>query len=181
MASKNQIPTAFALFLALFALGLYAPAAHAFELISTAIDPNAPIPVEYTCSGADISPPLRWSGAPAGTKSFALIVEDPDAPSGVFYHWVAYNLPPSVAALPAHVAASRDLPTGGEQGLNSFGTIGYRGPCPPPGKPHHYHFRLFALDAMLHLQAGANAKELESAIDGHTLAAAELIGIFRHR
>jgi Raf kinase inhibitor-like YbhB/YbcL family protein len=167
------------LFIAALGLAAEVSAASAFQISSSVIVPGDPIPAEYTCAGADLSPPLSWTGAPAGTKSFALIVADPDAPSGVFFHWVAYNLPVSSTGLPAAVARTAELSDGGTQGVNSFGTIGYKGPCPPRGKPHHYHFRLFALDTKLDLRAGAGAKELEAAIKGHTLASTDLVGTFQ--
>jgi Raf kinase inhibitor-like YbhB/YbcL family protein len=155
-----------------------ASAAGALEIFSTAVAAGEPIPPENTCTGVNLSPPLSWSDAPAGTKSFALVVADPDAPSGVFYHWVAYNLPASSTGLPPAVAPSSEMADGGTQGVNSFGAIGYKGPCPPHGKPHHYHFRLFALDSKLDLRPGADATELEAAMKGHTLASADLVGTF---
>jgi Raf kinase inhibitor-like YbhB/YbcL family protein len=149
------------------------------QIASSAVRSGDPIPVENTCSGANLSPPLTWSGAPTETKSFALIVADPDAPAGVFYHWVAYDLPASSTGLPAAVPPAANLAAGGTQGINSFGTIGYKGPCPPHGKPHHYHFRLFALGIRLGLRPGADAAELAAAMKGHTLASADLVGTFQ--
>lgn len=180
MLSRNRIATLLTIILTVASVSMSAGAAEALEMGSSSIRAGTPIPVEYTCAGADFSPSLRWSGAPAETRFFALIVDDPDAPSGIFYHWVAYNLPASATGLPARVSPTADLAGGGKQGTNSFGTIGYRGPCPPPGKPHHYHFRLFALNARLDLRAGADAKQVEAAMKGHTLATAELVATFRY-
>jgi Raf kinase inhibitor-like YbhB/YbcL family protein len=179
LPSRAAAAAIFVIFAAGVAIGLESSAADAFEISSSVIAPGDPIPAQNTCAGADLSPPLSWSDAPAGTKSFALIVADPDAPSGVFYHWVAYNLPASSTGLPAAVAPTSDLTNGGTQGVNSFGAIGYKGPCPPHGKPHHYHFRLFALDTKLDLRSGADAMELEAAIKGHSLASADLVGTFQ--
>ncbi len=166
------------LLLAAAAVAPDASGAGALKISSTAVAPGAPIPPENTCAGVNLSPPLSWSDAPAGTKSFALIVADPDAPSGVFYHWVAYNLPASSTGLPAAVAPTSEMADGGTQGVNSFGATGYKGPCPPHGKPHHYHFRLFALDSKLNLRTGADATELKAAMKGHTLSSADLVGTF---
>jgi Raf kinase inhibitor-like YbhB/YbcL family protein len=139
---------------------------------------NGPIPVTYTCSGDDKSPALAWSGLPAATKSIALIVRDPDAPMGSYVHWVLYNLPASATGVPAGLPTTPTLENGAVQGVSGRGTSGYQGPCPPPGHPHHYHFRLYALDSKLNLAAGANADEVEQAIKGHVLASADLVGTF---
>lgn len=136
------------------------------------------IPNKYTCSGEDVSPALSWSGAPAGTKAFALIVEDPDAPSGTFTHWVVYDLPADARQLPENVSKTDDLSGGGRQGRNDFRRTGYGGPCPPPGRPHRYFFRLYALNSALNLPAGASKREVESAMRGHVLAQTELMGKF---
>ncbi len=153
-------------------------AADALTLTSPAIAPGAIIATQYACDGADNSPPLGWSDAPPRTESFVLIVRDPDAPSGVFVHWMVYNVPPGVTNLPAAVAHGDTIPEGGLQGKNSFRKIGYNGPCPPSGSTHHYHFVIYALDSMLNLAAGASPSRVESAISGHVLASAELVGIF---
>lgn len=136
------------------------------------------IPSKFTCSGENISPALSWSGAPGGTKAFALIVEDPDAPSGIFTHWVVYDLPAEAHQLPENVSQADELSGGGRQGRNDFRRTGYGGPCPPPGKPHRYFFRLYALNSALNLPAGASKREVESAMRGHVLAQAELMGKF---
>jgi Raf kinase inhibitor-like YbhB/YbcL family protein len=153
--------------------------ADALKLASPSIHDGEPISAVFSCAGADGSPALSWSGAPGATKSFALIVEDPDAPGGTFYHWVAYDLPPTATGMPANVARTSALAGGGRQGINGFGRFGYNGPCPPPGRVHHYHFRLFALDTMLDLGRHADAAALKSALAGHVLATAELVGTFR--
>jgi Raf kinase inhibitor-like YbhB/YbcL family protein len=153
--------------------------ARAMKLTSTAFQDGMPIPVRYTGFDADVSPPLQWSGAPAGTKGFALICDDPDAPVGTWVHWVIYGLPASAGGLPEGVAAAESLPDGARQGVNDFRQIGYRGPLPPPGGPHRYFFRLYALDAELALGPRATKLELLRAMKGHTLAEAQLMGTFQ--
>ncbi len=133
---------------------------------------------KFTCDGADISPQLSWTDPPAGTKSFALLVDDPDAPVGNWNHWTVWNLPSSAHGLPEGMSKEARLPDGSQQGLNDFHRTGYNGPCPPAGKPHRYFFKLFALDAKLDLKAGAGKRELDAAIKGHILAQAELMGRF---
>lgn len=151
----------------------------AFTLESPQLQPGGMIPRQFTCDGADMSLPLHWNEAPAGTRSFALVTEDPDAPGGMFIHWVIYGLPPDRRELPENVPKTPDLPGGARQGRNSFGNIGYGGPCPPPGPAHHYHFLLFALDATFDLPAGATRAELARAIHGHVLAQADLTGLYK--
>lgn len=147
----------------------------ALELSSSAIAAGSTIPTVYTCDGENVSPPLSWRGASPETKSFALIVDDPDAPSGLFTHWVVYNIPSSVHELPVDMPVDSDLPQGGIQGRNSFGHQGYDGPCPPPGPEHHYYFRLFALDRELDLPPSATRNVLINAMRNHIIASAELI------
>jgi Raf kinase inhibitor-like YbhB/YbcL family protein len=147
------------------------------NLTSPAFGAGQSIPSRYTCSGENKSPPLHWTGVPAGTSSLALIVEDPDAPMGTFVHWVIYNLPGASTGLPEGVSASATA-EGGEQGLNGRGTTGYMGPCPPAGSPHHYHFRLYALDEKLRLPEGDSAKKVEAALKAHVRSSTQLIGIF---
>jgi Raf kinase inhibitor-like YbhB/YbcL family protein len=145
------------------------------KLTSTAFGEGELIPKLYSCDGDDISPPLEWSGAPRGTKSFALIVDDPDAPMGTWVHWVLYDLPPDQSALPQGVDKT-DLPLqGGVHGSNSWKRNDYGGPC-PPGGTHRYYFKLYALDEVLGLGAGATADEVSSAMQGHILAEAQLMG-----
>ncbi len=154
------------------------PSPPKFTLHSADFAPGAPIPTADTCSGANRSPALNWSGAPTGVKSFALLVTDPDAPMGVYKHWIVYNLSPATDRLPANLPATPTIAGGGVQGTNERGTIGYHGPCPPPGPAHHYHFRLYALDEMLDLKPGATNDEVEAAMKGHELAATDLVGTF---
>jgi Raf kinase inhibitor-like YbhB/YbcL family protein len=131
---------------------------------------------KFTCDGADVSPQLLWTDAPAGTKAFALLSDDPDAPVGNWNHWVLWNLLPTASGLPEGTSKEARLPDGSQQGHNDFRKTGYNGPCPPPGKPHRYYFKLFALDAKLELKPGASKKELEAAMKGHILAQAEWMG-----
>ena len=145
-------------------------------ITTTAFSPDRAIPKNYTCDGADTSPDLSWSGAPAVVQSFALIVDDPDAPVGTWTHWLIWNIPAQSSALRKNVSKDETLGDGSRQGRNDFRRIGYGGPCPPPGKPHRYFFKLYALDAKLDLKAGATKNELERAIKGHVLAQGELMG-----
>lgn len=149
------------------------------KLESTAFDANGAIPARYTCDGQDISPPLAWDEPPAETRSLALICDDPDAPGKTWVHWVVYNLPPGTRSLPEKVSPNASLSGGGLQGINDFGNPGYGGPCPPSGT-HRYFFKLYALDRVLELPAGATKARLEEAIRGHILAKAELVGRY-HR
>ncbi len=141
-----------------------------------AFSPGGAIPGNYTCDGADTSPDLSWSGAPAGVQSFALIADDPDAPVGTWTHWLIWNIPVQSMGLPKGVPKDETLGDGTRQGRNDFRRIGYGGPCPPPGKPHRYFFKVYALDAKLDLKSGATKDELERAMKGHVLAQAELMG-----
>lgn len=158
--------------------------ASAFRLTSPAFPAGAGIPILHTCEGDDVSPPLAWSDPPAGTKSLALIVDDPDAPDPaaprmVFVHWVLYNLPPAAGALAQGVAAAA-LPAGARQGSNDFRRAGYGGPCPPIGR-HRYFFKLFALDTVLPDLGAATRSQLDAAMQGHVLATAELVGTYQKR
>ncbi len=147
------------------------------QVTSTAFDEGATIPKQYTGDGKDASPPLRWSGAPGGTKSFALICDDPDAPrKEPWVHWVLFNLPADTKELPEGVPAKETLSSGAKQGKNDFGKIGYGGPAPPKGKPHRYFFKIYALDTMLDLKEGATKQQLETAVKGHILAQGQLMG-----
>jgi Raf kinase inhibitor-like YbhB/YbcL family protein len=149
-----------------------------FELSSKAFQNGAQIPRAYTCDGADASPALEWKGAPAGTQAFALVVDDPDAPAGNWVHWVAYDLPGSCDGLPEGVPPTKTIPGGGAQGANGFRKLGYGGPCPPAGKPHRYFFRLYALDRPTKLEPGQEEAILLTAIKGHVLGKAELMGTY---
>jgi Raf kinase inhibitor-like YbhB/YbcL family protein len=148
-------------------------------LKSTAFAPGAEIPKKHTCEAADVSPALEWSGTPARTVSFALIMDDPDAPAGTWVHWVLWNLPASAHGLPEAVAKQDQLGDGTRQGRNSFRKIGYNGPCPPPGKPHRYFFRLYALDEKLEVAPGASSADLQAAMRGHIVGQAEYMGTYR--
>jgi len=150
----------------------------AFKLTSSAFKNNEQIPRKYTCEGQDISPPLKWEGYPAGTKSFALIVEDLDAPGGVFTHWIMYNIPAGVSELKEGVKPVEELSSGAMQGVNDFKKIGYGGPCPPPGKAHRYVFKLYALNSPLDLKPGASKEEVLKAMSRHILAEASLTGVY---
>jgi Raf kinase inhibitor-like YbhB/YbcL family protein len=150
----------------------------AFTLRSAAFAEGGSVPKSYTCDGADQSPPLSWTDVPAGTKSLALIVEDPDAPSGTFVHWVLFNLPADTSELSAGTSHQTILANGARQGRNDFRRVGYGGPCPPRGSTHRYIFRLLALDAPLDLTPGATASEVRSAATGHIIGQAELMGTY---
>jgi Raf kinase inhibitor-like YbhB/YbcL family protein len=158
-------------------------ASGSFTLTSTAFAPEGDIPRDHTCDGPDLSPPLSWSGAPQGTRSFALIVDDPDAPDPraprtIWAHWVLFDIPTAVTSLPAGVSAS-DLPGGPRLGLNDWKRPGWSGPCPPVGR-HRYFFKLYALDVpTLSLERPDKAR-LEAAMDGHVLARAVLMGGYQH-
>ncbi len=148
-----------------------------FVLTSPAFDHGKPIPRKYTCKGKDISPPLEWKNPPEGTRSFALIVDDPDAPMGTWDHWVLYNIPAEKRSLPEGMPTDSKLPDGSRNGKNSWHRLGYGGPCPPSGT-HRYFFRLYALDTTLDLPSGAGKKEVLRAMEGHVLAQAELMGTY---
>jgi hypothetical protein len=150
-------------------------------LSSAAFANGGAIPSRFTCEGKDLAPPLSWSGVPPGTKSLALVVDDPDAPDPKaprmrYVHWVLFNLPPSAAGLPEG-ATSRQLPPGTQEGVNDWKRTGYGGPCPPIGR-HRYVFRLFALDARLEGLEKPTRDQLEAAMRGHVLASAELVGTY---
>ncbi len=150
------------------------------QLTTSAFTDGDTIPKKCTCDGADVSPELSWSDAPGGTQSFALIVDDPDAPGRVWVHWVLYNIPAGAQKLTEGVGKEPELSDGSRQGRNDFGKIGYNGPCPPRGPAHRYFFKLYALDAKLSLKAGATKSDLERAMNNHVLAQAELVGKFGH-
>ena len=149
----------------------------AIELKSTAFDEGGMIPKLYTCDGRDVSPPLHWPGVPEGSKSLALIADDPDAPMGTWVHWVLFNLPADTTDLPEGVPADEELPDGARQGTSDFGRPGYGGPCPPSGS-HRYFFKVYALDALLDLPASTTKEQLVHAMEGHVLARGELMGTY---
>lgn len=140
---------------------------------SPAFQHNTEIPKKYTCDGEDKSPPINVSQVPEGTKSFALIVDDPDAPVGLWVHWLVWNISPEKT-----VISESETPKGALQGLNDFRKTDYGGPCPPPGKVHRYFFKAYALDVIIDLPAGSSKAQLESAMQGHILAKGELIGLY---
>jgi len=147
------------------------------SLSSSAFEQGKPIPADHTCKGRDISPALSWGEPPAGTHSFALIMDDPDAPMGTWVHWVIFNIPASARGLPESVPSGGKLADGSLQGNNSSRDQGYNGPCPPSGT-HRYFFKLYALDIALPLNAGATKEQVLAAMQGHTLAEGELMGTF---
>jgi Raf kinase inhibitor-like YbhB/YbcL family protein len=147
------------------------------EISSPAFANGQPIPVDFSCDGRDISPALAWENPPAGTQSFALIMDDPDAPIGTWVHWIIFNIPASSLNLTEGTATDQQLSDGSLQGETSAGSHGYHGPCPPSGT-HRYFFKLYALDTMLSITASADKKELLAAMEGHILANAELMGTF---
>jgi len=146
------------------------------QISSTAFSGGEMIPKKFTCDGPDVSPQLSWTDAPAATQSFALIMDDPDAPVGTWVHWVLYNLPANTKELPEGVEKQEQLASGALQGRNDFRKIGYGGPCPPAGKPHRYFFKLYALDTKPSLNAGATKADLERAMKGHIVGQTELMG-----
>lgn len=149
------------------------------SLTSPAFAHGSSIPKRYTCEGENISPPLDWANIPEETASLALICYDPDAPSGIFTHWVIFNIPPQEKGLPEAVPTEPKLDSGAIQGKNSYGHIGYGGPCPPPGKPHHYHFVLYAIDNVLTLAPGVSREDLIDSIEGYVLEEATLTGLYQ--
>jgi len=150
------------------------------KLSSTAFKAGDFIPSKYSCEGANISPQLHWSDAPNNVKSYALIVDDPDAPGGDFVHWVIYNIPGNLSELHEDITPSRNISDEVMLGTNGFGKISYGGPCPPAGKPHRYFFKLYALDTVLHhLESGATKQQLLSAMNGHIIGEGHLIGKYQ--
>ena len=144
------------------------------KLVSTAFADGAAIPRRFTCDGENLSPPLRWSDAPAGARSFALLCDDPDAPAGTWHHWAAYDIPPDTTTLAENAAQGTKM----KQAVNDFRNSGYGGPCPPPGHgPHHYHFRLLALSTdHLRVETSASCRDVEREARKFTLAEATLVG-----
>ena len=152
-----------------------------FAISSSAFRSNQPIPAKYSRDGGDASPPLKWEGTPTKTGSLALICDDPDAPGGTWVHWLIYGIPASLTGIPENIAKTEMVGTlsGTKQGVNSYGSVGYGGPQPPRGHGvHHYHFRLYALDAELKLAPRVTRQQLDAAMKGHISAEAELVGTF---
>jgi Raf kinase inhibitor-like YbhB/YbcL family protein len=150
------------------------------QIESSAFPAGDTIPQEYTCDGDDISPPLSWSEPPAGTKSLALILDDPDAPVSTWDHWLLFNIPAAVRSLPEGIPPDEVVEGVGTHGSNSWKRLGYGGPCPPKGSTHRYEFKLYALDTALDLDPGASKRDLEKAIDRHILAVGQLTGRYGH-
>jgi Raf kinase inhibitor-like YbhB/YbcL family protein len=147
---------------------------------STAFEAGGRIPLKYTCDGQNMSPPLAWREPPKQTQAFALIVDDPDAPGGVFTHWVLFNVPAITRQLEEGVPAQERVQNGAWQGKNDFGKIGYNGPCPPRGSVHRYFFTLYATDKLLDLKAGASKQQVFDAMRGHIVAQGQLVGTYQH-
>jgi len=148
------------------------------KLTSSAFKEGEAIPRGYTCDGANVSPPLEWTGVPTTAKTLAIIADDPDAPAGTWVHWVVYNLPAEGLGLIENTPQTETLNGGGLQGKNDFGKIGYGGPCPPSGT-HRYFFKIYVLDGELALKSGATKAEVEKAMEGHIIGQAQLMGTFR--
>jgi Raf kinase inhibitor-like YbhB/YbcL family protein len=148
------------------------------EVVFEGLIEGEKVPERYTCDGPGISPEIDWRNPPNATKSFAVVMDDPDAPRGTFVHWIAWDIPAKSNRLPANLARQRDLPNGIKQGVNSGGAYGYYPCCPPPGKPHHYTFRFMALDAELDLPAGVNRERFDKAVKGHILEQVSVTGIY---
>jgi Raf kinase inhibitor-like YbhB/YbcL family protein len=144
---------------------------------SAVFDEGEPIPTRYTCSGVDVSPPLKWDPLPENTESVALICEDPDAPGGIWTHWVLFNLPRDTMGLSEHVMGREILDNGAIQGMNDFGRVGYGGPC-PPGETHRYFYKVYALDVKLDLPPRSTRTELLEAMDGHVLDQGQIMGYY---
>jgi Raf kinase inhibitor-like YbhB/YbcL family protein len=150
-------------------------------LTSSAFQEGQPIPEVHARDADDVSPPLEWTDPPEGTASFALICDDPDAPRGTWVHWVLFNLPAELRRLDEGVPSRGTLEDGARQGRNDYGSIGYGGPQPPPGPAHRYFFKLYALDAMLNLPAGATKNQVETEMKGHILGRGQLIGKYQRK
>jgi len=148
------------------------------QLSSRAFENDQRIPVKYTADGADVSPPLAWTGVPDSAQAFVLICDDPDAPVGNWIHWVLYDIPGDARELPENVPPEESVLESAKQGKNDFRKLGYGGPAPPPGKPHRYIFTLYAIDAPTGLPAGAGKQEVLQAIEGHVAAKSQLTGIY---
>lgn len=152
----------------------------AFRVSCDAFGPNQNIPGRYTCDGQNLTPPLAWRDVPVGTKSLALILDDPDAPNGTYTHWVVFNIPGDADKLPELVPTPGQMPMGIRRGKNSAGTVEYSGPCPPEGStPHHYHFHLYALDTTLSVPDGASRQDVERAMQGHILDQSDYVGLYQ--
>ncbi|MBD3234891.1 MAG: YbhB/YbcL family Raf kinase inhibitor-like protein [candidate division Zixibacteria bacterium] len=148
----------------------------ALVIKSDAFEHGEMLPKKYTCDDVDMSPDLKWASIPEGTNSWAIICDDPDAPAGTWVHWVIYKIPAELTSLPANIPNEEEVMDGIRQGKNDFGKYGYGGPCPPPGDPHRYFFKLYALDTMPDWETGLIKAELLEKMEGHIIAEAELMG-----
>jgi Raf kinase inhibitor-like YbhB/YbcL family protein len=166
--------TSGAIAILLAAIASFAAEGARMKITSSAFQEGGNIPSKFTCDGSDTSPPLQITGVPSEAKSLVLIADDPDAPSGLFTHWLVWNIPPQTSSIGEGGAPK------GVQGANDFGKSGYRGPCPPPGT-HRYSFKIFALDRELELRAGAKRSEVDAAMKGHIIAQGELVGRYARR
>lgn len=151
------------------------------EITSSAFEDGGFIPARYTCEGEDLSPPLKWANVPGDSKSLAIICDDPDAPAGTWVHWVTYDMSPTLSELPEGIPPSEITPDGAKQGVNDFRRTGYGGPCPPPGGPHRYFFKLYALDIEPGLPAGASKADLLRVMEGHVLGEGQLMGLYQRK
>jgi len=176
MNTQNAVKTPFFLLIFIFMASISkSQTSSNFKLISSAFEEGKPIPAKYTCDGANIPPPLSWSGVTEKTKSYAIIMDDPDAPMGTWVHWVIYNIPGTVTSLEEKKSVAEIKAI---EGLNSWNEKGYNGPC-PPGGTHHYNFKLYALDKSLTPKEGMTKAELLEAMKGHILGETTLTGLFR--
>lgn len=155
------------------------PKVEILTVTSKTVQDGKPIPVNHTGDGKDISPELTWSKAPQTAKSIAVTCEDPDAPGGVWFHWIVINLPPSTTNLKENLEKKASIAGGAAQGTNDFGKVGYNGPAPPKGSEHHYHFKVFALDQKLDLQPGCDKKQFYKALSGHVVGRGKLTGLYK--
>ena len=151
------------------------------EISSAAFEDGAAIPIEFTCDGQNSSPPLRWTDVPGGTRSIAIIVDDPDVPGGIFRHWSVFNIPSGTRSLAANQATTPKLKDSIRQGVNDFGSTGYEGPCPPEGQEHEYVFFIYALSEPLNLEGNASAQDVSAALRGKVLGTGSFSGMYaRH-
>lgn len=155
------------------------PKVEILTVTSKTVQEGKSIPINHTGDGKDISPELSWSKAPATAKSIAVTCEDPDAPGGVWFHWIVFNLPPTTTNLKEGVDKKAALAGGGEQGTNDFDKLGYNGPAPPKGSEHHYQFKVFALDQKLDLKPGCDKKQFYKAAAGHVVGRGKLTGLYK--
>tara|TARA_B100000315_G_C14375944_1_gene495169 strand:- start:68 stop:583 length:516 start_codon:yes stop_codon:yes gene_type:complete len=153
----------------------------ALEIKSEVFKQKGYIPDRYSCDAQDFSPSLSWSQVPQGTKSLAIICDDPDAPFKIWVHWVIFNIPSGISSLEENISKEKLNELSAVEGLNDFGRLGYNGPCPPAGKPHRYFFTLYALDTTLSLEEGVGKKELVEAMQGHILAETKVIGLYQRK